>query len=182
MSLDLYLYDRETDEEVAWVNWLRNPFGLCNWAMDNVDHDLGASITLHRVCNMWSYDKGDDINRELFKTVVDDYGRCVMELKCGYFCFDDWGKALANFTSGNWSAPTCPDRWWPFDYLNDHKDVINLNGKLAIPQEWFSNPMQSDPFYPAWDASLVAYQAWYRQLMDFANLLQDDRYRFYCSN
>lgn len=67
MSLDISLYTNN-NEEVASLNWLRNPFGLERWAAANVKgvpfHSNGITEPdLYEICNKWTYDESPFITR-----------------------------------------------------------------------------------------------------------------------
>jgi len=169
MSLDLYL--RNTDgDELKWINWLRNSFGLGNWAEDSTQ---GLNAQLHYVCNRWSYDEGEHIDRAEFKRVVMQYWEQIKGLKEGYFYFD----LLAYIT-------IIQPKFLHFP-VHDVFGTPRINGskftvgkdKLMIPMEHFKAPVFNLP-----NCSLEDYKQWFLELVEFAVLLQDPTTRFYCSN
>ena len=76
MSLKLYLEDKHNNE-IKSITWPRNPFGLCNWAEDNVGDDRSS---LHHVCNAWQYEKASQCDRPLFQQVVEHYWQKILAL------------------------------------------------------------------------------------------------------
>lgn len=174
------LNDRETGEEIISINWLRNPFGLCQWAEDNADPKI--DFTLWFVCNEWSYDKSAKINRPMFKAVVDAYGEKVRSLNAGYFWFpvDRWPQTIEQMKSGALPSPRNSDGWILEHPLKNPNCVLR-DAKIGIPQEWFSCTYRPHPLRWAWDASLDAYRTWFGQLESLAEQLQDEQYEFYCS-
>lgn len=169
MSLDISLTNKTTDEVVADMNWLRNPFGLCNWAEDNVN--VKTKRSLWYVINHWNYGKSHRVNRPLFKQVVDEYWQAIEPLEKGYFFFN-----IASYMS----------------FVQPHLDVLPVTNqfhqprieggifkghKYGIPIELFDKPCFNLGY-----SSLESYKEWFRQLVEFAELLQDKSNRFYCSN
>lgn len=173
MSLDMYLFD-DDDGEVMWLNWLRNSFGLIYWAEDNTG--LGKekdTLSLWDVCNQWSYDEGENIARKLFQDVVLTYWEKVKNLKQSYFFFRL--SAYRQFVEGK-------QRHMPHeDFLGGTRIIGEKyanDGRLMIPVEHFSHPT----FHLSGECSTERYKEWFRQLVEFAEKLQDESLRFYCSN
>ena len=107
MSLEIDLIEKETGNEVMSLNWLRNPFGLQTWAEDNVGMKIVQRVRgisgreelfedLRYVCNHWSYEDSSDIDRGLFKQVVDTYWKEIQKLEVGYFVFNLSNKSFKN--------------------------------------------------------------------------------------
>lgn len=173
MGLDLTLYDR-SDNEVASLNWLRNPFGLARWAEDNTGLAKVVDKSLYYVCNEWSYDRGEEIDRVLFKTVVTFYWEKLVRLQQGYFVFTF--QEYLQFVAPKYSMMPMErmrfggDRHEGLEWRDD-------GSRLALPQDSF-NP----GLFHLRSCKLPSYKLWFKELVDFAELLQDDNLRFYCSN
>lgn len=178
MSLDIYLYDTEIPEDedraVASMNWLRNPFGLCSWAMDNVNIEAPNPIDLWYVINHWNYDKGASVDRKLFKAVIDMYWSKIRVLERGYFVFDL--RSYRQFVEPHLAYFLTEDLFHGYTHIMDSK--YNDNGELMIPQERFA----ASVFNFAGRHTFAHYKEWFGELVKFAELLQNPRYEFYCSN
>jgi hypothetical protein len=170
MSLDISV--TVGDEEID-MNWLRNPFGLCNWAEANVQPKTRRSLWY--VCNHWAYKKSGRVNKPLFLEVVLAYQDAIMALLRGYFVFDlpSYRSFIEPFMD---YLPTQPHvmgderRWIKDSKYDDHQ-------RLMIPMEYFTHEV----FHLA-RPSLAAYQEWFGRLVDLARLLQQPGAKFYCSN
>lgn len=168
MSLDIYLYGPDS-EEIASMNWLRNSFGLCTWAEDNVGE--GKDRALWHVINDWSYAKSSEVDRPLFLKVVSEYSAAVMKLEQGYFLFDLPG--YIQFVEPYKSH-------LPKERLFIGMEVIKgakyVGHRMAIPMQHFGSAFHLT------DPSFERYKRWMGELLEFANLLQDTGNTFYCSN
>lgn len=201
MSLDIYLFDKDNTDiedapEIMWMNWLRNPFGLCNWAQDNVSHVLGTEFdksfylgdfphlkdlesgktesNLHYVINHWNYDKSDEVDRKLFKDVVDEYWKIIEKFERGYFFFDL--SSYVQFVEPNKSS--FPLRDSPFDNRTYIESIFyDKRIRMAIPMEYFKPAC-----FNLGECGLEDYKKWFKKLVEFAELLQNPQYKFYCSN
>jgi len=162
--------------EVSEINWLRNPYGLCNWAEDNIDDPDTESLgTLYYVCNYWAYDGEAYIDRQLFRAVVLKYFYAIRRLKEGYFFFNlpeyrQFIEGKLEFMKTEDSPLGLPRRIVGSRY--DHR------GRLAIPMQQFADPV----FDLGGLHTLDHYKTWSKELVDFAELLQDPNNEFYCSN
>ena len=162
------------------MNWLRNPYGLCNWAEDNFSYALANNPhlagkpkkPLWYVVNHWNYEKSRRVNRPLFKSVVDDYAAVILGLPQAYFFFDV--ASFMSFVLPNMDA--LPTKQTFGSSIRIEGNVFHEQ-KVGIPMEYFSKPQ-----FHLGHASLEAYKDWFRQLIEFANLLQDEEYVFYCDN
>ena len=161
MSLDISISRNGTT--LAEINWLRNPFGLCQWAEDNVivpdtPHDL------YYVCNHWAYSQSLEIDRELFGRVVLDYWQQVQAIERGYFWFTPLQyKQLV----------------MPYAKLLPSRDSIHkTETHTEIPMEYFSN----NAFRLGPNCTLQGYKDWFAKLVHIAALLQEPDVEFYCSN
>lgn len=160
-------------EEVASMNWLRNPFGLCNWAEDNFEA-VGAKTDtkLSFVINNWSYETSNDINRELFKSVVDGYWKVLQKIDKGYFFFDIYSY-LQFIEPNRKKLPTEHDNILGIDLITGMNWKLS---KVGIPMEHFTKKIIDI------DNSLDHYKDWFNELVEFSNKLQDKKLIFYCSN
>lgn len=181
MSLDIGLYQGE--QEVLSMNWLRNPYGLCNWAEDNFEMAKGKRGDLYDVCNQWAYGKSKKVDRKLFKRVVMRYSKFVKSLDEGYFLFDL--ACYRQFVQPNYEL-----------FLKDpslgFSDLLRIYGekyfdpkqgdtRLAIPMEQF-NQGAFNLSHRAGQTMIEKYQEWFDELVEFAHELQDENLEFYCSN
>lgn len=176
MSLDISLCNKDDDSDYVSMNWLRNPFGLERWAEDNFKYatkDFAIPVTLSAslwdVCNKWSYDDSEHVDRALFKHVVDVYNIEIKQLKVGYFWFDIY--SLMQFVVPDYSRFPKDPRWNRILGSHFHED------KLGIPQEYFGRVCGGEKY-----CALSYYKKWFGELVEFAELLQDPAYVFYCSN
>jgi hypothetical protein len=171
MSLDITLTNRKTGTEVISMNWLRNPFGLCNWAEANVKPN--TRVDLWYVCNNWDYDKSDRVDRRLFKCVVGEYWGEIQKLDRGYYAFDL--PSYIQFVQPN--VDFMPkETLFQVDRIKDA--IYDKQGRLLIPMEHFNN---FSAFHLT-DPSLAYMRQWFAELVRFAELLQDKDNEFYCSN
>ena len=169
MSLDLSV---TVDGETREMNWLRNPFGLCDWAEDNVKP--GTRQSLYYVCNHWSYNKSQRVNKKLFLDVVLAYSEAIKVLEKGYFVFDL--PSYRQFVEPNIKhLPTDTMVFTTARRIVGSKYDDKL--RLMIPMEYFSHSV----FNIRW-CKLADYQAWFQELVELAELLQQPRAKFYCSN
>jgi len=181
MGLDISVYNPETGESLE-MNWLRNPYGLCNWAEANYNYrtesrpDDESEQRLWYVINHWNYDKAEYIDRLLFLEVVKRYGRVLMELSQGYFFFTE--SALKQFVL-------------PHLYINQllpiyESPAVRIDHPVkeyGIPMEHFGHPcFELSSIYRPNAHMLQHYQAWYLRLVEFAEMLLIPGTLFYCSN
>lgn len=185
MSLDIKVFNKESGSTVSEMNWLRNPFGLERWAEHNVGMDLVAEGLVKKgrglwyVCNNWAYSKASRVNRKLFKEIVDLYWERVQKLKEGYYCFDL--QSFRQFVAPKLHLlPTKKVKYCDVEFVDGEKYVHFDDGHtlLAIPMRHFAGP----GFNLGVDGSLDNMKAWFRELVDLADALQDKGNGFYCSN
>jgi hypothetical protein len=206
MSLDIHL---ETAKgESHRMNWLRNPYGLCQWIEDNAKlpakildvlverakaHDEVASEeekypkTAHPasllwfVINRWCYDKAPQIDRQLFLDVVKAYSSEVEKLERGYYFFD-FGAYRQFVEPYRDQMPSDATPAWAFGGAEPIAGEVwhreNEHERLAIPMEHFKR----ECFHLAGHNTLDYYKKWTSQLVEFAEELQDPRVTFYGSN
>jgi signal peptidase I len=166
MSLEISLRDKETDEVVMSLNWLRNPFGLEQWAELNVG-ETGNSQKEERlwyVCNNWNYDRSKEIDKQLFKNVVDSYWVVLKNLGVGYFVFTlpEYRQFVEGLMGRNLEMKD-------YHYQKNHTEI-------AINMECFKNDPSLDT------PSLEKYKEWFHRLVVFAEKLQEPCMEFHCSN
>ena len=183
MSLDISLLKKPEGEikegqqleEIASMNWLRNPFGLCNWAEDNFKA-VGAKTDteLWYVINHWNYKDSPNVDKKLFKSVVDSYWKVLQKIDKGYFFFDVY--CYIQFIEPH--RDKFPDE---FIAAMDSKKIAGLNHKLeskiGIPMEHFIPEI-----IDLGGMDLEKYKNWFFELVKFAEKLQDEDVIFYCSN
>lgn len=179
MSLDIYVNNPKTGASMD-MNWLRNPYGLCSWAESNYDYQTESQTpeqkSLWWVINHWNYDKSEQVDRKLFLNVVNRYGNVLInDLKQGHFFFTE--QELKQFifphlTVLSWTKDTLPG------VVIKHPVV-----QLGIPMEFFEHPCfgLSSKYRPN-AHTLDRYQAWFQELMNFAEILRNPDAEFYCSN
>lgn len=173
MGLDIYLYDAD-DKEVMSMNWLRNPFGLCRWAEDNIELDcLPSDTTLWYVCNHWSYSNGNNIDRKLFLDVVKAYKEAIDKLTTSYFYFNV--SSYQQFVEPLRLA----EPYQVGGHVVSHRvpNAIFKEGMIGIPVDQYGHRFNLGSC-----CTTKAYKKWFNKLHEFAKLLQDDSLRFYCSN
>ena len=163
MSLDISLIDKKTSEEVMSLNWFRNPFGLERWAESNVGEktDMLEESRLWYVCNHWCYGESNNIDRKLFKQVVDEYWAKIQEIELGCFVFDL--PEYRQFVEGKLKSG--------LDYFEGDFRYQEDNTKIAIRMDYFDDVK-----------SLDEYKEWFQELVLFAERLQDADVEFDCSN
>lgn len=173
MSLDISVYYPEghpkSDISLS-INWLRNPFGLERWAQDNTE--LKSEPNLYEVCNKWNYEKAINIDRPLFKQVVDRYWEAIQKLELGYFFFDL--PSFIQFVAPHYNVLPMETSIIGVDRV---KGAIWRGSILGIPMEHFRNPV-----FHMGPCTLDDYKRWFGELVEIAELLQDPDTVFYCSN
>lgn len=174
MGLDLVLTHKKNGEDDYSLNWLRNPFGLCNWVEDNTD--LKLKKDLYYVCNRWAYDNAKNLNRKLFQEVVLAYQEPINNLERGYFWFD-LPSYIAFIQPNIHSLPMRTSTLGGQPRID--AAIYNRNGdKYGIPMEYFG----ASCFHMGGRHTLKHYKEWYGRLVEFAEVMQNRDYRFHCSN
>lgn len=176
MSLDISLINRENNEEALEMNWLRNPFGLCNWAMDNT-YPLNKTLkrSLWYVINHWNYQKSYRVNRPLFLEVVNEHWKVIKDLEQGYFYFNL--PSYRQFIEPKLHLLPVKQFNYGSSWIEGTQYSNDGLSRLMIPIEMLQVGFDLSP-----NVSLQSYKDWFYQLVEFAELLQDQRYRYYCSN
>jgi len=181
MSLDIDVHNTRTDERME-MSWLRNPYGLCTWAEANYLYTTKSipfpdEKSLWYVINHWCYDTSEQVDKPLFLEVVKRYAEVILKLEKGYFWFDV--SSFMSFVLPHMDVLPTED----FFKQTRIKDNVFHDRQIGIPMDYFSNPCfhLSDKYRP--DAhTLTHYQDWYRDLIKFAEMLQDPDAVYYCSN
>ena len=170
MSLDISLTYK--DEEIMEMNWLRNPFGLCNWAEDVIkEKGLKTKKSLWHVINHWNYEKSEKVNRKLFLEIVEEYNKIIQELEEGHFYFNVF--SLCQFVMPKYSQ------------FEQEKGFCNTRIKgIKYGKDKVGIPMTSlnCEIFNVGKGELKDYKKWMNELLEFAKLLQNKKYKFYCSN
>lgn len=196
MSLDIMLTHKRTGEEIISMNWLRNPYGLATWAEDNYQYATHhnqhnhapeqpaypskVGYRLYYVCNHWAYKSSSAVNRPLFKRVVDQYAEVLLSLDKAYYFFDT--SSFIQFVLPHWEL--IPQRQLTeFIRVVGTQDdrPVYLGNRMGFNIEWFDKPA-FNLRYRDGSTMLEHYKRWMGQLVNFAELLQNKDYRFYCSN
>ena len=164
MSLEISLRKKGEGGVIMSLNWLRNPFGLEQWAesnteIENTEIENTEHERLRYVCNHWNYDKAKEIDKKLFKEVVDKYWAIIREVEVGRFVFDL--PEYRQFVEGPIGKKL---KYGDYKYRNGHTEI-------AIKMELFKDVL-----------SLDGYKEWFLKLVVFAEKLQEEDIEFYCSN
>ena len=175
MSLKISVRNPETDETID-MNWLRNQYGLCNWAEDTYAYTTKQTVpenqTLWYAINHWNYAKSPEVDRQVFLDTVNKYGRVLLTLDKAYYWFDV--SAYIQFVQPQYEV-------FPKHRLftGDERieGTVTYDRKLGIPMEHFNHRC----FYLG-DATLDRYKEWYGELVRFAEMLQVPGTTFDCSN
>lgn len=154
------------DETTKSTNWLRNPFGLCQWAEDNVGEptsNFGERIEkpLYHVCNEWTYGDVDHIDRQMFYEVVVIYDDRIQDLDEGYFYFDL--PEFVQFVAPNFDK-------FEISWLTD---VDYIDDKIEIPMEAFMPAERFGLSCRRADTMLGDYQSWMGELVEIAEMIKD---------
>jgi hypothetical protein len=207
MSLDIHLETSDGRRSYA-MNWLRNPYGLCQWIEDNarLPEDVRDALVLRAqahdekeseeekypktvhpasllwfVINRWCYDKAPQIDRKLFLDVVKAYAAEVEKLDQGYYFFG-FGAYRQFVEPHRNQMPSEATQAWAFGGAEPIAGEVwhRENGyeRLAIPMEHFKR----ECFHLAGHNTLVYYKEWTRHLAEFAEALQAPSVTFYGSN
>lgn len=173
MSLDIDLYEIDSEGEefsVAEMNWLRNPFGLRCWIKDN------TGVDIWKVVNDHSYDDSPNVDREAFLKMACEAHQAVKDLPIGYFRIQR-PDPPENASSG--LAFLVRDQFM----TDDMQYAFHLPGKNEywVEMEYYQDTKHSLGV-PSGQSCLERYKQWTREFLEFAQLLQDETLRYYCSN
>ena len=183
MSLDISVMSKHTGESMD-MNWLRNPFGLCPWAEANYNYATERQPpeeqSLWYVINHWNYDTSDQVDKPLFLEVVKRYGVVLHQLERGYFFFTETGLEQFVWPCVGVTSMVEIRRGQPPDIVTVGRGEEKEYG---LPMEKFGDPCYhlSDRYRPH-AHTLGHYLSWYRDLIRFAEILQEPDASFYCSN
>lgn len=183
MSLDIYVSNEETGESLD-MNWLRNPYGLCQWAEDNYNFqteskpDDESEQRLWHVINHWNYGKSEQVDKELFYSVVMRYGQVLVnDLKQGYFFFPE--RTLDQFITPHLAVVTSALEKYPCVVVVRYPE----DKVYGYPMDIFAHPCFGlSSKYRSHAHTLKRYQEWFAGLMHFAEVLRKPGSVFYCSN
>ncbi len=162
---------REDGTEAAEMNWF-GPYGLSAWADGNYTYFTGKTPkqprTIWGITHTWTYARSVEIDRELFLRMVLKRGEVLMNLTESYFFV----------TAALYQSEIVPNqRCFPMaDYRRIRGQVYD-GERIGIPVELFTF---LDVGYRK-TIGTAMYQAWYEQLIAFADLMQDTSLSFYCS-
>lgn len=175
------------DTTVKELNWLRNAFGLIQWAEDNVGNFINiAKFTeipknerpLYYVCNHWSYNTANQIDRALFKRVVLEYNQFVQLMSQGYFYFNSI-EQLHTY----WNEFVSWNKIW------NKKNIQSLDTALYFPNTLGYNiqiPIavfySDDDINDHYIHNLDEYKQWFKELVELAELMQDPSTNVYITN
>lgn len=181
MALDITVTNNSTGE-TKHINWLRNSFGLCQWAEQNYLFALKldgvpGNESLYYACNHWNYHTGHQIDKRFFLETVLRYGSILLNISSGYFFFTS--SALDKTVMPNAHLLTHPLTIQPVAFWNDYGSANrSLIAYYGINQEAFVH----DEFHLFGKHHLSSYKLWYQELIDIAIFLQRPEATFYCSN
>lgn len=182
---------------VAEINWLRNPFGLCNFLQDNIElpeevkspllkkaseyatdrYKAEETGLLYFVCNRWCYDESKGVDRQLFLDVVREYADRAQNLTS-----DD---ARYYFNLGTYRQFVEPNlrclktEAGYFDTIRIVGEKYDSAGRLGIPVEQFRN---DGAFHLGHEEKLPRLKEWAKQLASLAEALQDPETTYYADN
>ncbi len=149
------------------MNWLRNPFGLCQFAEDNAGD---GDQSLWHVCNDHSYEQSMNVDRGRFLRVVSDYWDRIRGLESAHFFFT-FG-AYVQFAPSYPDAMLLQPRGW-----RSGESRWEEGGRLAISVAEFQRYDRqrgiSNGF--AWRGTpvLTHYKQRFENLLELANAMQD---------
>lgn len=164
------------EDEIASMDWLRNPFGLCTFVEDNVGDRVQS---LWHVCNDHAYKVMGELDRRKFRRIVLAYWDRLRNLDKAYFYFDF--HAYVQFTSSYSDAMViAPNRFstdpqnafaqgaytWRSSSSDDDPD------RLGIRVERFQQ-YRYEHFSWGDTPVLDFYKDWFKRLVNIAEVMQD---------
>lgn len=175
MSLDIWIRNEVTGQDLD-MNWLRNPFGLCNWAEDTYLYEtkyesVPEEQSLYYVVNGWSYDESGKVDKPLFLEIVQRYGKVILNVNKGFFWFH------RDKFPDNLSYHVKPHHTMEISNLLGTSNVQHYSDKIGLRMEDVTKFVDLGH-----KNGLADYKIWYRQLINFAEALQHPDSVFYCSN
>jgi len=186
MSLDIGVSNARTGESMD-MNWLRNPYGLCQWAEDNfayaMEREPVEEKSLWYVINHWNYDKSEQVDKPLFLEVVKRFGDVIMMLDRAYFWFTE--KSFEQFIQPYLSVlpPSSSKEFKQYSFEGIVRYHLEKIEHIGIPMQYLGHSCfdLSSKYRPD-HHTLDHYKNWYQELIKFAEMLQDPDAVFYCSN
>jgi hypothetical protein len=168
MSYDIDVTTKDGAEHS--LNWLRNPFGLCSFAEDNVGD---GQMSLWHVCNDHAYDDVGKIDRAQFLRVVESYWDRLRGLDDAYFFF--------TFGSYVQFLPEYPDAMM----VRGYRALVEAtrwgdDGRLGIRIGRFQGYERQ--FGWRQTAVLDYYKEWFERLLGASRAMQDPDATIYISN
>lgn len=184
MSYDISIshYPFETEDN-HWpkteLNWLRNPFGLCDFAEDNVGD---GKHSLWHVCNDHAYDDVKNLDRADFLRVVLDYWDRLKNLEVGYFYFDL--ASYLQFSPEYPEAMKLPTIHWRLKHTKEECAQVY---KWGPEQRTIGFNVHQFALYPSHFSfrgrgPLRHYKDWFKDLVDIARAMQDPEVTVRISN
>lgn len=165
------------------LHWLRNPYGLGNWAESNYLFALQQNDPLEeKEALSYLFDKKrqevlPEDERKLFLDIAVKYGSVLLNLKQGYFFFTESmieHVVLSNSNYLAFPATVQPSAQWVQYHQLQKRELVAYYG---ITQESFLHSR-----FQLFDrASLRAYKLWYSEFLDLVLLLQEPEAIFSCS-
>jgi hypothetical protein len=166
MSYDITV---TTDGTEHSLNWLRNPFGLCDFAEDNVGDGKNS---LWHVCNDHAYDDVDKIDRAEFLRVVEEYWDRLRGLERGFFHFTF--SSYVQFQNDYAGCMRVQRSHEDYEWADD-RAVLRLAAERFQPASNFS-------WSSTGECPLDFYKGWFERLLNLARAMQDPNARIYISN
>jgi len=170
----VYYISVQYNEIVKSMSWVRSPFGLENWAESNVGHLIDKSDfdipsdqkPLNYICNNWSYDNSNLINKDLFFKIIKTYLEAIQKLKKGYFYFKNI-KVLNNYI---------PKKMQMEIKKRTYKARIKIYEKIKIDHDMYIKLMEKYNdvdylFFNKNNYTLEHYKIWFIQLFSIAQLM-----------
>ena len=155
------------------MNWLRNPFGLTKWLEDNVERPETDLPSVNTICNRWTYSNSDKIDRELFLNVILSYKTGVEKLERGFYYF--------NLREYRCLVEPKAHLMEKESKMLGGTDIKGLeyakDGRVRIPLEVYAKYPHAESH-----STIEYYKKWFKELLDFAEQLQDKSLTFYCDN
>jgi hypothetical protein len=181
-DIDVHLPDGRHLE----LNWLRNPFGLCDFAEDNVGN---GSMSLWHVCN----DFADDIekfDRARFQEIVHEYWCRLAILHRGYFCFSfrSYVQFVRNFPEAmHLDLLDFMEQDWAWVGPRRHPTEVRIDVQRFSIYGRNADVRTTSPTNNqfGWDAGsnvLDWYRKWFQELHEIASAVQDPNATITISN
>ncbi len=144
------------------MNWLRNPFGLCGFAEDNVGD---GNMSLWHVCNDHAYDAVKDLDRAKFLRVVEDYWDRLRGLQRGWFWFTFGSYVQFSYDHAACMRVNFGGKLHEWTKKNDVSFLKLDIARFEHDQNWEWSGRNIEP--------LQFYKNWFEQLLELARAMQD---------